>query len=615
MFTALSSLFDLNKSVLSGAMDVIVVRQKDGSLKSTPFYARFGSFKIIKSKEKIVSIKVNGIETDVKMKLSSSGDAYFLESENNRLSLINNLSQEDNKSTDVPNSVSEKKNYTSELNVIKEELEHDIVTNRVDFEKKKNQMIVENDNLDNTLKNKEKIAETSKITEINKEDAYEEDDSTESIKRCNSLPMIKSRLAYKEFEDQELGLLDTQIFEKSTNKDSLNFINNNKASPLKKVQSNICQSTINKLNQEESLNQVNSIEATEDETECTNIQEVEEVNPISEKIEEYSMVTKESNTIINSISNPLKNSDKRFSNVDFKSKGLKYYQNGIVKKIKEEQKLRSEQILDLCEEVELSLCLEEVHKNPIKCKEVFKKFLVNKADFNKNLQSITANPNLAIRLCNKIYTYKAGMYLLTMRIIFNSDPDEQIMKDLMTVTPGGIFSFARSKKVLPVIDMDQQEVRRVTKLEANNINDIRININLSGNRRASISKRTLSPSSSILEQLNLNPGKNTIQYYCYSRLTGLKVLESEIYLWEYHDKVVISDVDGTITRSDVLGQLMPMFGKDWTHSGVTELFQNIYNNNYKILYLTARALCQANSTKSYLSSINQSKSLYLFIFV
>ena len=35
---------------------------------------------------------------------------------------------------------------------------------------------------------------------------------------------------------------------------------------------------------------------------------------------------------------------------------------------------------------------------------------------------------------------------------------------------------------------------------------------------------------------------------------------------------------------------MPIVGKDWAHKGVVQLYNNIYNNGYKILYLTARAI-------------------------
>ena len=44
------------------------------------------------------------------------------------------------------------------------------------------------------------------------------------------------------------------------------------------------------------------------------------------------------------------------------------------------------------------------------------------------------------------------------------------------------------------------------------------------------------------------------------------MLRCHIYLWKNTDKVVISDIDGTITKSDVLGHILPVIGKIWTHS-------------------------------------------------
>lgn len=63
-----------------------------------------------------------------------------------------------------------------------------------------------------------------------------------------------------------------------------------------------------------------------------------------------------------------------------------------------------------------------------------------------------------------------------------------------------------------------------------------------------------------------------------------------IYLWDYNDKIVISDVDGTITRSDVLGHVLPRVGKDWSQPNTVELYKSIQANGYKMLYLTARAI-------------------------
>lgn len=57
----LSGVYDLYKELnatnLSGAIDVVVVEQPDGTLKSTPFYVCFGKVGVIRSKEKIVSSK------------------------------------------------------------------------------------------------------------------------------------------------------------------------------------------------------------------------------------------------------------------------------------------------------------------------------------------------------------------------------------------------------------------------------------------------------------------------------------------------------------------------------------------------------------------------------
>ena len=48
-------------------------------------------------------------------------------------------------------------------------------------------------------------------------------------------------------------------------------------------------------------------------------------------------------------------------------------------------------------------------------------------------------------------------------------------------------------------------------------------------------------------------------------------------------------------RSDVLGQLMPMMGRDWSQPGVASLYSNIKKNGYEILYLTARAIGQVKN--------------------
>jgi len=117
--------------------------------------------------------------------------------------------------------------------------------------------------------------------------------------------------------------------------------------------------------------------------------------------------------------------------------------------------------------------------------------------------------------------------------------------------------------------------------------------------------RALKPSSDNLKALGLKPGANRVVFSVNSRLQGMQEVSSTIFLWDRDCKIVISDIDGTITKSDVLGQLFPVFGKDWSHSGVAALFQNIKANGYDILYLTARAIGAASFTKGFLASLQQ----------
>ena len=106
--------------------------------------------------------------------------------------------------------------------------------------------------------------------------------------------------------------------------------------------------------------------------------------------------------------------------------------------------------------------------------------------------------------------------------------------------------------------------------------------------------------SHILEKFDLKEGMNEIQYI----VDGFTI-NSNIFLWNYSDKIVISDFDGTVTRSDVIGQIGVYFGIDWTHKYIAKLYSHIVNNGYKMLYVTARTMYMQKSTKNSLNSINQ----------
>ena len=70
---------EINSATLTGAIDVIVVEQDDGTFISSPFHVRFGKLGVLKAKEKIVDIEVNGLPVDIHMKLDDNGAAFFVE--------------------------------------------------------------------------------------------------------------------------------------------------------------------------------------------------------------------------------------------------------------------------------------------------------------------------------------------------------------------------------------------------------------------------------------------------------------------------------------------------------------------------------------------------------
>ena len=112
--------------------------------------------------------------------------------------------------------------------------------------------------------------------------------------------------------------------------------------------------------------------------------------------------------------------------------------------------------------------------------------------------------------------------------------------------------------------------------------------------------KTLRMTSEQLKSLNLKPGANAASFS-----VNRSTCQAFLYLWKYDAPIVISDIDGTITKSDVLGHVLNTIGRDWTHLGVAKLYTDIAANGYNIFYLTSRSVGQADTTRAYLSGIVQ----------
>ncbi|KAK4091894.1 hypothetical protein Purlil1_3733 [Purpureocillium lilacinum] len=112
--------------------------------------------------------------------------------------------------------------------------------------------------------------------------------------------------------------------------------------------------------------------------------------------------------------------------------------------------------------------------------------------------------------------------------------------------------------------------------------------------------KTLRLTSDQLKALDLKPGENSMSF-----TVNRATCSANMYLWKEETPVVISDIDGTITKSDALGHVLNMIGRDWTHAGIAKLYSDISLNGYNIMYLTSRSVGQADTTRAYLNGIVQ----------
>ncbi|KAK2895835.1 phosphatidate phosphatase LPIN2 [Channa argus] len=117
-------------------------------------------------------------------------------------------------------------------------------------------------------------------------------------------------------------------------------------------------------------------------------------------------------------------------------------------------------------------------------------------------------------------------------------------------------------------------------------------------------RKSLRISSDQIASLKLKEGPNDVTFSITTQYQGTCRCEGTIYLWNWDDKVIISDIDGTITKSDVFGQILPQLGKDWTHQGIAKLYHSVAENGYKFLYCSARAIGMADMTRGYLQWVN-----------
>ncbi|XP_020235675.1 phosphatidate phosphatase PAH1 [Cajanus cajan] len=274
---------------------------------------------------------------------------------------------------------------------------------------------------------------------------------------------------------------------------------------------------------------------------------------------------------------------------------------------------------------EISLCGHElkVGMGSVAAAEVFEAHRISAVDFTSSAPSIIKNQNLVIKFKERYLMWEKAAPLVLGMAVYGLDlPVEP--KDTIPVEQDhalksrdddqGSSSSGRRWRLWPI------PFRKVKTFEHTNNNSSNEEVFLdsesgsfadptpSSSTQGSPHKqflRTNVPTNEQIASLNLKDGQNLVTFSFSTRVLGTQQVDAHIYLWKWNARIVISDVDGTITKSDVLGQFMPLVGKDWTQSGVARLFSAIKENGYQLLFLSARAIVQAYLTRNFLLNLKQ----------
>ncbi|CAO2577910.1 Phosphatidate phosphatase LPIN3 [Lemmus lemmus] len=250
----------------------------------------------------------------------------------------------------------------------------------------------------------------------------------------------------------------------------------------------------------------------------------------------------------------------------------------------------AEPILDSVDKIALSLCggLAETRDIPL---EKFNQHVVSYEDLTKN-PGLLDDPNLVVKINEKHYNWAvAAPMILCLQAFQKNLPKHSAQREKTAAREqqGEKMEVLSSDDDAP----DSPVILEVPPLPPSTPGCI------------PTYKKSLRLSSEQIRYLNLHEGANDVVFSVTTQYQGTCRCKATIYLWNWDDKVVISDIDGTITKSDALGHILPQLGKDWTHQGITSLYHKIHLNGYKFLYCSARAIGMADLTKGYLQWVSE----------
>uniref|UniRef100_A0A3Q2DYL9 phosphatidate phosphatase n=1 Tax=Cyprinodon variegatus TaxID=28743 RepID=A0A3Q2DYL9_CYPVA len=595
----------INQATLSGCIDVIVVRQPDGTFQCSPFHVRFGKLGVLRSREKVIDIQINGEPVELHMKLGDNGEAFFVqESEQNSENIPAHLV-----TSPIPTEEVLIRNREARCAASAETCQP---------------LVLEPDSTNHQLCSSSSGRKKRRRRRRHKTEPRKEEQTCaggeQEVCECSS--------------DEETGKLKKEDSHFKT---------------LKLTQwkcvffayfSNLCEPASPKSDSELMVKPTESMFRSEshmqwswgelpESTRSTHFR----VILSSEDLEEEPIIKQSSPEPACNIVKPEPRMVKphqcscspqppesNSANTTGPKHDFSVLKSSIVRKRSQHQGPEDIYLEDLSAlepdvaaryfpkrweaqlsmhdlpDVTLSLC-GGVGENSEIPKEKFMEHMITYNDFAEN-PAIIDNPNLVVRIGNRYYNWTlAAPLILSMQVFQKNLPkntEEAWVKEKMPKKSGRWWFWRKSST-------KQVDTPAYLIVQPNDSSE--------GTAPCHSYRKSLRLSSDQIASLKLRDGPNDVTFSITTQYQGTCRCEGTIYLWNWDDKVIISDIDGTITKSDVFGQILPQLGKDWTHRGIAKLYNSVHENGYKFLYCSARAIGMADMTRGYLHWVNDSGTL------
>ncbi|KAD5803156.1 hypothetical protein E3N88_14516 [Mikania micrantha] len=643
-----------------GAVDIIVVQQQDGSFRSTPWYVRFGKFQgVLKGAEKIVKIEVNGVEADFHMYLDNSGEAYFIKEitpeKDNDVKYSDDLleSRKDDFAPEENNNVEvqfrDGNAESTESNSEKRFYEYqDEQSSSLDRSVELRSFGPNGyDNLESNLdSNNSEVVLFSIDGQILSAPITSMEENTENVQL--STPQFHlGPIEGPEFEgDLDLSnesTWDQYLSDISGSKDkgneahivvnlerdlSKNGVFDDTQSDVKKDVFKSCLALNDLGKQEDESELVSSHALKMDQDRDESERESLELKVENESTRVDSLDTEHKISHVETV----EDQDRDDSEWIEKTSNGPEIEDGCTTSVTEETQPNYDDNGKFDgrkpTRIEISLCgnLLRPGMGLSTAAETFNAHRIPEEEFIVCAASIIKNDSLIVKIDDKYFNWEKAAHIVLGVAAYGLElpvePNDAIPVEWrgpseetgLPSTPLGRDS--RRWRLWPIPFRRAKTLEHTNSsisgedvfLDSESVFDSPQPVETTPTSLQSPQKqfgRTHVPTTEQISSLNLKDGQNMVSFIFSTRVLGVQKVDAHIYLWKWNARIVISDVDGTITKSDVLGQFMPLVGKDWTQSGVARLFSAIKENGYQLLFLSARAIVQAYLTRNFLINLKQ----------